>query len=93
MDTYVASMRNRLRSVLREVQAQLTTEACQQKRYYDRRVGAVNLKPGDLVLVKADAWKGKRKIKDQWDEETWEVSCQIMADVPSYKVTNQCGRS
>ena len=48
----------------------MTTEACQQKRYYDRKVGTVNLKPGDLVLVKADAWKGKRKIKDWWDEDT-----------------------
>ena len=28
-------------------------------------IGAVNLKPGDLVLVKVDAWKGKRKIKDR----------------------------
>ena len=53
----------------------------------------MNLKPGDLVLVKADAWKGKRKIKDWWDEETWEVSCQITADVPSYEVTNQHGQS
>ena len=51
------------------------------------------MKPGNLVLVKADAWKGKRKIKDWWDEETWEVSRQIMADVPSYKVTNQHGWS
>ena len=33
--------------------------------YYDRKIGAVNLKPGDLVLVKADAFKGKRKIKDR----------------------------
>ena len=49
----------------------------------------MNLKPGDLVLVKADAWEGKRKIKDRWDEETWEVSQQITADVPSYEVTNQ----
>ena len=62
--TYIASMRNRLRSTLREVQAQSTAEACRQKWYYDRKVGAVNLKPGDLVLVKADAWKGKRKIRD-----------------------------
>ena len=57
------------------------------------KIGTMNLKPGNLVLVKADAWKGKRKIKDRWDEETWEVSQQIMADVPSYKVTNQHGRS
>ena len=88
VDTYVASVRNRLRSALREAQAQSTTEACRQKWYYDRKVGTVNLKPGNLVVVKADAWKGKRKIKDRWDEETWEVSCQIAADVPSYEVTN-----
>ena len=50
----------------------------------------MNLKPGNLVLVKVDAWKGKRKIKDQWDEETWEVSQQIAADMPSYEVMNQC---
>ena len=93
VDTYVASVRDQLRSTLREAQAQSTTEACQQNWYYDRKVGAVNLKPGNLVLVKADAWKGKRKIKDQWDEETWEVSQQIVADVPSYKVTNQHGWS
>ena len=53
----------------------------------------MNLKPGDLVLVKADAWKGKRKIKDRWDEETWEVSQQILTDMPSYKVKNQHGQS
>ena len=74
VDVYVASVRDRLRSTLWEVQAQLTAEACRQKWYYDRNIGAVNLKPSDLLLVKADAWKGKRKIKDRWDEETWEVS-------------------
>ena len=75
------------------MQAQSTAEACQQKQYYDRKVGAVNLKPDNLVLVKADAWKGKRKIKDRWDEETWEVSQQITTDIPSYKVMNQHGQS
>ena len=58
VDTYVASVRDQLRSTLREVQAQSTAEACQQKWYYNRKIGAVNLKPGDLVLVKEDAWKG-----------------------------------
>ena len=93
VDTYVASVRDQLRSTLQEVQAQSTTEACRQKWYYNRKIGTVNLKPGDLVLVKVDAWKGKRKIKDRWDEETWEVSWQIVADVPYYKVMNQHGRS
>ena len=68
-------------------------EACQQKRYYDRKIGTVNLKPGELVLVKVDAWNRKRKIKDRWEEETWEVVQQITADVPSYEVMNQHGWS
>ena len=89
VDVYIASVRDRLRSTLCEAQAQSTAEACQQKWYYDRKIGTVNLKPGDLVLVKADAWKGKRKIKDRWEEETWEVVQQIAADVPSSEVTNQ----
>ena len=73
VDMYIASVRDRLRSTLWEAQAQSTAEACQQNQYYDRKIGAVNLKPGDPVLVKADAWKGKRKIKDRWEEETWEM--------------------
>ena len=52
-----------------------------------------NLKPGNLILVKADAFKGKRKIKDRWEGETWEVVCQITTDIPSYEVMNQHGRS
>ena len=86
-------MRDQLRNTLREVQDLSTAEACQQKQYYDRKVATVNLKPGDLVLVKVDAWKGKRKIKSRWDEETWEVSRQIAADMPSYEVMNQHGSS
>ena len=55
VDMYIASVRDRLRSAPWEVQAQSTAEACQQKWYYDRKIGAVNLKPGDLVVVKEDA--------------------------------------
>ena len=83
VDVYVASIWDRLRTTLWEAQGQSTTEACQQKWYYDRKTGVVNLKPGDLVLVKTDVFKGKRKIKDRWEEETWEVVYHIMADVPS----------
>ena len=93
LDVYVASVKDRLRTVLQEAQAQSTVEACQQKWYYDRKIGTVNLNPSDLVLVKMDAWKGKRNIKDRWEEETWEVVHQIMADISSYEVRNQCGQS
>ena len=65
VDQYIASVWDRLRTTLWEVQAQSTAEACRQKQYYDRKIGTVNLKPGDLVLVKEDAFKGRRKIKDR----------------------------
>ena len=83
VDKYIASVWDRLRTTPQEVQAQSMAEACQQKWYYDRKIGSVNLKPGDLALVKVDAFKGKRKIKDRWEEETWEVVHQIMTDVLS----------
>ena len=78
MDKYIASIWDRLRTTLREAQAQSMAEACQQNEYYDRKIGRVNLKSGNLVLVKADAFQGKRKIKDRWEEDTWEVVHQIM---------------
>ena len=50
----------------------------------------MDLKPGNLVLVKGDAFKGKRKIRDRLEEETCKVVHEIMTDVPSYELTDQC---
>ena len=67
VDEYIASVWDKLRTTLWEAQPQSIVEAHWQKWYYDRKIGAVNLKPGDLVLVKADAFKGKRKrIHGRW---------------------------
>ena len=93
VDKYVASIWDRLRTTLQEAQAQSMAEAHQQKWYYNRKIGTVTMKPGDLVLVKADAFKGKRKIKDRWEEDTLEMVHQNVTDVPSYKVINQQGKS
>ena len=43
VDVYVASVWDRMRTALWEAQAQLTVEAHQQKWYYDRKIGTVNL--------------------------------------------------
>ena len=55
--------------------------------------GAMDLKPGDLVLVKADAFMGKGKIKDRWEDKPCKVVHQIATEVPSYKVMDQCRQS
>ena len=90
VDEYVASVQDQLRTALWDVQTTLTAQVHWQKWYYDCKIGTMNLRPGDLVLVKANTFKGKRKIRDRWEEETCEVVCQIVTDVPSYKVMDQC---
>ena len=73
LDEYVATVCDWLRAALWEAHAQSTAEAQWQKWYYDQKIGAMDLKPGDLVLVKADTFQGKRKIKDRWENEPHEV--------------------
>ena len=68
-------------------------EAQQQKWYYKWKIGATHLKPGNLVLVQADAFQGKSKIKDRGEDKPHEVVHQIKIDVPSYEVMDQCGQS
>ena len=89
VDEDITSVQDRLRTTLWEAQAQSMAEACRQNWYYNRKIGMVNLKPGELILVKVDAFKGKRKIKDRWEYETWKVVHQITTDIPSYEVMNQ----
>ena len=81
VDVYVASIRDRLSSTLQVVQAQSAAVAHQQKWYYDKKIGTVNLKPGDLVLVKANAWKergrsrvGGKKRLGRWCIKSWLMS-------------------
>ena len=76
-----------------EAQIQSTAEAQRQKWFYNQKIGDMDLKPGVLVLVKTDAFQGKRKIKDRWEDNPHEVVHQIMTDIPLYEVTDQHGHS
>ena len=88
VDEYIATAWDWLRAALQEAQAQSMAEAQRQKQYYDWKIGAIGLKPGNLILVKADTFKGKRKIKDRWEDKPHKVVCQITTDVPSYEVND-----
>ena len=58
-----------------------------------QKIDVIGLKPGNLVLVKADAFQGKRKIMDRWEDKPREVGHQIMTDITSYEVKDQQGNS
>ena len=53
---YVKALYERLRECLKLVQESATKEANRQKRLYDRRVGAMDLRLGDCILVRLDAF-------------------------------------
>ena len=68
-------------------------EAWRQKQYYNQKIGTISLKPGNLILVKADAFQGKRKMKHRWKDKPHEVVHQIVRDIPSYEVKDQQGHT
>ena len=51
----------------------------------------MQLLPGDIVLMKLDAFQGKPKVKDQWSETEYMVVCQVAEEVPMYKVQDEGG--
>ena len=55
IDEYVETLYRRLQQSVELAQDSALKEALRQKRLYDRKVGAIELRPGDGVLVKLDA--------------------------------------
>ena len=86
---YIAELHEWLWESFKEAQVQSTSEAERQKWYYDRKANGISLETGDLVLAKADAYKGKRKVKDWWEEKLYEVEHQVAEGFPSYLMKNQ----
>ena len=65
IDEYVKALYERLRECLKLAQESATKEANRQKWLYDRSARAMELHPGDRVLVRLDAFRGqRRKLKN-----------------------------
>ena len=85
MEVSVAAMQKKLKEAFVVARHLTSQEAARQRCYYNRRVGAVALQPGDVVMVHADGFMGKRKVKDQWEDGDFVVESQL-EDWPVYKV-------
>ena len=56
---YVMEFRRCFKETYAEAHLQMNCEAEKQKRYYDRTTSTMQLVPGDVVLMKNDAYQGK----------------------------------
>ena len=83
IDYYVAELCDQLWKSFKEAQVQSTSEAERQTQNSDRKANAISLEPGDMVLAKANAYRWRRKVKDQWEEELYKVEYQVAEGVPS----------
>ena len=91
IDEYVASLYDCLRDSLVITWDCAVKEAQRQKRLYDHKVGAVELRPGDHVLVRLDAFRGqRRKLKNRWGDDLHTVVTHVVDGIPAYIVKNNC---
>ena len=87
----VTEVRRCFKQAYAEAHLQTNCEAEKQKRYYDRTTSTMQLVPGDVVLMKNDAYQGKQIVKDQWSETRYVVVCQVTDGVPTYEVKDKAG--
>ena len=92
-DEYITSLYDKLKSALALARDTTILEAQRQKRLYNRKTGAVELHPGDKVLVKLDAFRGQwRKLKNWWGDALHTV-VKCMADgITVYEVKNDANK-
>ena len=83
---YVEEVLEHFKEAYAKAQHQSNSKVDRQKCNYDRAISTVQLMPGDTVLKKADAFQGKRKVKDQWSKVEYEVIYQVANGVPLYEI-------
>ena len=92
-DEYVTSLYDKLKLALALARDTAILEAQRQKRHYDRKAGAVELHPGDKVLVKLDVFRGQwRKFKNWWGDALYTVMKRVVDGIPAYEVENDANK-
>ena len=89
IDEYVKILYRCLQKSVKIAQDSTLKEALRQKRLYDHKVEAVELRSGDCVLVKLDAFHGQQqKLKNWWGSALHTVQTHMADGVPAYVVKN-----
>ena len=90
MPAYVMELQRHFKEAYTEAHLQTNCEAEKQK-CYDRATSTAQLVPGNVVLMKNNAYQGKQKVKDRWSETEYVVVRQVTDGVPAYEVKDEVG--
>ena len=87
------SLYDKLKSALASARDTAILEAQRQKRFYDRKAGAVELHPEDKVLVKLITFRGQWwKLKNRWGDALHMVVKCVADWIPAYEVKNDANK-
>ena len=88
IDKYVASLYDCLQDSLAIAQ-DCAVKAQRQKGLYNHKVGVIELRPGDHILVCLDAFRGqRRKLKNWGGDDLHTVVTRVADGIPAYVVKN-----
>ena len=73
--TYVEEVSKHFKEACTKAHLQTNSEVEWQKWYYDRATSTMQFMLGDVILMKLDAFQGKRKVKDRCSEVEYVVTC------------------
>ena len=92
-DEYVTSLYDKLKLALVSARDTAILEAQRQKWHYGRKARAVELHPGDKVLVKLDVFRSQwQKLKNRWGDTLYTVVKPVADGIPAYEVENDMNK-
>ena len=59
---------------------------------YNISKSTVQLIPGDVCWTEVNPFRGEREIESQWDEEDYEITCQVANGPSSYETKRSSSR-
>ena len=61
-------------------------------RNFNLSKSVVQLIPGDMCWMKVNPFQGERKMDSRWDEEDYEITCQVANGLSSHETEGSSGR-
>ena len=93
VNEYVKALHGWLREAIKLAHISADQEAARHKRLYNHRAGVAELRHGDKVLVRLDAYQGVHQIlKNRWGSKLHTVVRRIADDIPAYVIENKKGK-
>jgi len=85
--SYAKKLKQRLQWAYEQAFRIMAKNAARSKELYDHNIRCTHLEPGDLVLLRQKAFKGKHKLKNRWENKIYKVQERV-AHGPIYKIRN-----